>query len=89
MPTREVPYHEDLDGDEEREKDVELTRWTSAARFDEIVVWGHEMVVDAGVDGVVKGVEEWIQFASLVCWPFAVAGMWLTWLMAGGGERVR
>lgn len=51
---------EEFGGDE-----VEVKRLECQGRFDEVVVWGHEMVPD-GEDGYVRGVEEWIGFAEAV-----------------------
>lgn len=36
------------------------------AEFDEVVVWGHESLAEAGGDAYVRGVEEWIGFAGRV-----------------------
>ena len=35
------------------------------AEFDEVVVWGHEQIVDSN-DGFIKGIAEWIPFAEAV-----------------------
>ena len=37
--------------------------------FDEITVWGHE-ILPAADDAYVKGVEEWVRFAETVCVMF-------------------
>ncbi|KAK3485799.1 ribonuclease H2, subunit C [Neurospora hispaniola] len=36
------------------------------AEFEEVVVWGHEHLADAGGDAYVRGVEEWVGFAERV-----------------------
>ncbi|KAJ4392639.1 hypothetical protein N0V85_006912 [Neurospora sp. IMI 360204] len=36
------------------------------AEFEEVVVWGHENLADAGGDAYVRGVEEWIAFANKI-----------------------
>jgi ribonuclease H2 subunit C len=36
------------------------------AEFDEIVVWGHEMAVDAAADPYLRGAEEWLALAGKV-----------------------
>ncbi|KAH7626083.1 ribonuclease H2, subunit C [Sordaria sp. MPI-SDFR-AT-0083] len=36
------------------------------AEFEEVVVWGHESLADAGGDAYVRGVEEWIGFAERI-----------------------
>lgn len=59
------------EGDEDDEMDLvadvgqeaEVKVMETKGRFDEIVVWGHEMVPDEE-DVYVKGVEEWIGFAE-------------------------
>ena len=45
---------------------VEVKMLECQGTFDEVVVWGHEMLPD-GEDVYVKGVEEWIGFAEAVC----------------------
>ena len=37
------------------------------SEFDEMVVWGHETVVDASADPYVRSMEEWLQVADKVC----------------------
>jgi len=34
------------------------------AEFDEVMVWGHEVLPDESADPYVRGVEEWIAFAK-------------------------
>ena len=36
------------------------------AGFEEIVVWGHEVLPDGMADPYVRGMEDWIQFAENV-----------------------
>jgi ribonuclease H2 subunit C len=45
------------------------------AAFDEITVWGHD-VVPAADDGFVKGIEEWISFAEAVEWILPFHLLW-------------
>ena len=53
--------------DEEDEgKDEGVKVMEEQAEFDEIMVWGHEVVVDAAEDCYARGVEEWIDFAESV-----------------------
>ena len=53
-------------GSEEEEEEIEKPRLVEkAAEFEEIVVWGHDSVVDDD-DAFVKGIEEWIGFAEAV-----------------------
>ena len=58
------PYHSEEE--EEGRDDLDgMKTLNQVAKFDEIVVWGHEVAVD-GEDGFVKGVAEWINFAEAV-----------------------
>lgn len=64
---------EEEDDDEmEIEKPVEVKTMDQMAKFDEIVVWGHEMVPEDD-DVYVKGVQEWIAFAEAVGLPILYA----------------
>jgi ribonuclease H2 subunit C len=36
------------------------------AEFDEMVVWGHEVAVDAAADPYLRGAEEWLALADKV-----------------------
>lgn len=48
------------------EKAIEVKVMEEMGRFDEMVVWGHEVLPDEGEDEYVRGVEEWIAFAEAV-----------------------
>ena len=50
--------------DDEEEPEVKIMEEQSV--FDEIMVWGHEAVMDEA-DPYVRGLEEWIGFAEQVC----------------------
>ncbi|MCJ1429780.1 hypothetical protein MMC29_007695, partial [Sticta canariensis] len=50
------------EGMEEREEE-KVRALDEVARFEELVVWGHEIVPEED-DVFVKGVEEWIRFAT-------------------------
>ncbi|KAK0253798.1 hypothetical protein LTS09_011102 [Friedmanniomyces endolithicus] len=52
-------------GDEEEDGGEEVKVMEQKAVFDEMIVWGHEVLPDGG-DEYVKGVEEWIAFAEAV-----------------------
>ncbi|KAK0944200.1 hypothetical protein LTR29_004332 [Friedmanniomyces endolithicus] len=52
-------------GDEEEDEVEEVKMMEQKAVFDEMVVWGHEVLPDGG-DEYVKGVEEWIAFAEAI-----------------------
>lgn len=59
---------EGMEEDEEEEEE-EVKVLDEVARFEELVVWGHESVPEE--DNVfVKGVEEWIKFAEAVSFFF-------------------
>jgi ribonuclease H2 subunit C len=45
------------------EKEAEVNIMEAKATFNEVVIWGHEMVPD-DEDVYVKGMEEWIGFAE-------------------------
>ncbi|KAF3218069.1 hypothetical protein TWF679_001479 [Orbilia oligospora] len=62
---REVLYQDDDEQSDEADTE-ESTQWTTSASFSDIMVWGHEMVVDGTQDGVVKGIEEWMGMAQIV-----------------------
>jgi len=57
---------EEEEGEEEKEEETKILE--EQANFEELVVWGHEMIVDGvgGGDPYVRGVEEWIQWAGVV-----------------------
>ncbi|KAF3163718.1 hypothetical protein TWF788_001341 [Orbilia oligospora] len=65
---REMLYQGDDDGEEDEEDgDIQgKAEWTTKASFEEIMVWGHEVLVDGTQDGVVKGVEEWMGMAKIL-----------------------
>ena len=52
-------------GDEEEDEVEEVKVMEQKAVFDEMVVWGHEVLPEDG-DEYVKGVEEWIALAEAV-----------------------
>ena len=56
---------EDIDIDEEEEKMDEVRTLQEVASFDDIVLWGHESLVE-GDDAFMKGLGEWIGFAEAV-----------------------
>ena len=58
----EEPLEEDLDAEKEEAGSMKVT-----SEFDEMVVWGHETVVDASADPYVRSMEEWLQVADKVC----------------------
>ena len=57
----------ELEGEEDEEggEVEEVQALEEVASFDNIVLWGHESVVE-GDDRFVRGVEEWIGFAEAV-----------------------
>lgn len=38
------------------------------SEFEDIMIWGHESLPDEMADPYVRGMEEWIQFAEMVCY---------------------
>ncbi|KAF3125877.1 hypothetical protein TWF569_010354 [Orbilia oligospora] len=64
---REMLYQGDDDEEDEEDGDIQgKVEWTTKASFEEIMVWGHEVLVDGTQDGVVKGVEEWMGMANIL-----------------------
>ncbi|KAF7870013.1 hypothetical protein EAF04_004797 [Stromatinia cepivora] len=57
---------EDEEGDDGEEKDVETKMVDEEGTFDDLMVWGHECLVDASGDMVVRGIEEWVGWASAI-----------------------
>ncbi|ESZ97374.1 hypothetical protein SBOR_2258 [Sclerotinia borealis F-4128] len=57
---------EDEDGDEVEEKEIETKIVDEEGTFDTLTVWGHECLVDASGDMVVRGMEEWMGWASAI-----------------------
>ncbi|KAF3935765.1 hypothetical protein ABW19_dt0210381 [Dactylella cylindrospora] len=61
---RELLYQDD---DQEIDlEEIETSEWVAESPFSEIMVWGHEVVVDDAQDGIVKGVGEWITMAGAI-----------------------
>lgn len=54
------------EGDEEEEPLEETLMLDEAGRFDNLTVWGHEVLPDAKDDPFSRGVAEWIKFAEAV-----------------------
>lgn len=63
---RVLPKAAPVDGDEEEEQEEDVRVLEEKAGFGEVMVWGHEVVPD-GADPYVRGMEEWVAFAGLVC----------------------
>ncbi len=57
--------------DEMDEEDpiVPVSLMEESARFEEIVVWGHEMVPDDSTDTYTRSINEWVPFAKRVIQP--------------------
>ncbi|KAK6332391.1 hypothetical protein TWF696_003107 [Orbilia brochopaga] len=62
---RELLYQDD-EQDDDNEEIEEIAQWTSTSSFSEIMVWGHETLVDGTQDGVVKGIEEWMGVSQIL-----------------------
>ncbi|KAG4026001.1 hypothetical protein MFRU_046g00070 [Monilinia fructicola] len=58
----------DVDGDEDEmeEEEMETKIVDEEATFDDLTVWGHECLVDANADMVVRGIEEWMDWAGAI-----------------------
>lgn len=66
MP-RETGAEEDGHGEQQHEEaEAEVKIMEEQSSFEEIVVWGHEVVPDGMADPYVRGVEDWIGFAEQV-----------------------
>jgi hypothetical protein len=48
------------------DEEAEVKIMEESATFSELVVWGHEMLPEDTSDPFVRGIEEWIGFASKV-----------------------
>lgn len=53
----------DLDAEDE----LPLGALETQAEFDEMLIWGHESMAEAGSDPYARGVGEWIRLSSRVC----------------------
>ncbi|TKA82395.1 hypothetical protein B0A55_01431 [Friedmanniomyces simplex] len=62
-PTRVEDDEAGADGEPEEDEAEEVKVMEQKAVFDEVVVWGHEVLPEDG-DEYVKGIEEWIAFAE-------------------------
>lgn len=62
--------NDDTEGDDEDEdQPAEVKVAEEVASFDEVMVWGHDVLPDESDDPYTKGVAEWIAFAEAVCLP--------------------
>ena len=62
-----APQDDEVDDGAENEGDSEEARvHLRSSTFDELIVWGHEVVPDDLENPYVKGVEEWMAFAQAV-----------------------
>ncbi|KAL2761114.1 hypothetical protein ACRALDRAFT_1073328 [Sodiomyces alcalophilus JCM 7366] len=59
----EVNGHEQEEDEGEKEK---LGAMQITAKFDQVVVWGHESTANAETDPHVRGMEEWVQVAERI-----------------------
>ncbi|KAI9757581.1 MAG: 3'-5' exonuclease [Chaenotheca gracillima] len=55
-----------LEEHDEEEKPEPVRALEQSATFDEIMVWGHEIAPESGSDAYLKGLEEWIGFATQI-----------------------
>ncbi|KAJ5432359.1 uncharacterized protein N7458_011515 [Penicillium daleae] len=64
LPASQRPHNDTAeDGETEPEEPVKVLE--AQGTFDELMVWGHE-ILPAADDTFVKGVEEWVRFAETV-----------------------
>ncbi|KAF2838780.1 ribonuclease H1 small subunit [Patellaria atrata CBS 101060] len=65
-PSRNISalYGDMEDGENDDILRIEVKVAEQVASFDEIMVWGHEAFPDTTEDAYVKGVDEWVSFAS-------------------------
>jgi hypothetical protein len=55
------------DEDEDEDEDIEKVQWSTAEKFESITVWKHHALPDETQDHWIRGVDEWIQMADVVC----------------------
>ncbi|QSZ34441.1 hypothetical protein DSL72_006033 [Monilinia vaccinii-corymbosi] len=53
-------------GDDVEEREIETKILDEEGTFDALTVWGHECLLDASGDMVVRGMEEWMDWASAI-----------------------
>ncbi|KAH7322955.1 ribonuclease H2, subunit C [Stachybotrys elegans] len=63
LPRTDIPSREGEGASQQSEK-PEVMKVT--AEFDEITLWGHEVLVDVEEDPYVRGLEEWLQVADQI-----------------------
>lgn len=61
-----LPKQDPAKGELEDDEEPEVKIMEEQSVFDEIMVWGHEALMDES-DPYVRGMEEWIGFAEQVC----------------------
>ncbi|KAI4867967.1 ribonuclease H1 small subunit [Hypoxylon rubiginosum] len=57
---------EDVEMQDDQDEQPEMGVMQGKATFDELMVWGHESLVDSNEDPYLRGVEEWISFAEQI-----------------------
>ena len=70
--SRHVPTGDDDEMDDD-EPQVEVKAAYELATFDEVTIWGQDMLPDAEDDPYAKGMDEWIKFAEAVSLPSSFA----------------
>jgi ribonuclease H2 subunit C len=56
-----------VEDDQDTEEPPEVNVMEEQSKFDDIMVWGHEALPEDTSDPYVRGMEEWIAFATEVC----------------------
>jgi ribonuclease H2 subunit C len=65
---RILPKETPAEDDEDAEEVPEVKVMEEQSEFEDIMVWGHEVLPDDTTDPYMRGVQEWIAFADQVCW---------------------
>lgn len=66
LPKEPAPPQSQDDEVEAEEEEIEVGIMEELAGFDEVMVWGHEVVVDEKEDPYARGIQEWMKFADAV-----------------------
>ncbi|KAH0612695.1 uncharacterized protein H6S33_009075 [Morchella sextelata] len=48
------------------EEELDVNIFKGLCTFDEITIWGHDAIPDKSNDSVVRGIDEWIEFANKI-----------------------
>lgn len=59
--------------DLEAEDELPLGTLETEAKFDEMVIWGHESMAEAASDPYARGMEEWMQLSAQACYSLLLS----------------